>query len=197
MCLIACAQSPEYPCHSGEDRNETSRKSVFNSVKRFLMRFSKAILTVSMTLGLMAAPAVAGTRVKIDISEQRAYLYENGKLVTTSSVSSGRKGYRTPTGSFRVQSKERLHRSTLYGSYVRGGGTVKRDVDVRRHRRPAGARFRGAPMPYFIRFNKGIGMHAGNVPDTPASHGCVRLPPGKAQFFYNRVSVGTPVSVVP
>ncbi|RYD84210.1 MAG: hypothetical protein EOP84_06150 [Verrucomicrobiaceae bacterium] len=161
------------------------------------MRFSNSLLTIGLSLGLLTASAHAGTRVKIDISEQRAYLYEDGKLVTTSSVSSGRKGYRTPMGSYRVQGKERLHRSTLYGSYVGSGGTVRRDVDVRRHRRPAGARFRGAPMPYFIRFNGGVGMHGGNVPDHPASHGCVRLPHGKAQFFYNRVSVGTPVSVVP
>lgn len=162
------------------------------------MRLPNALLTIGVTLGLSIATAEAGTRVKIDLSEQRAYLYENGKLVTSSPVSTGRKGFRTPTGSFRVLSKSRSHNSSVYGRYVgRSGGTVKSNVDVRRHRRPAGARFRGASMPYFIRFNHGIGMHAGSLPGYPASHGCVRMPHSKAQFFYSRVSVGTPVSVVP
>jgi lipoprotein-anchoring transpeptidase ErfK/SrfK len=72
---------------------------------------------------------------------------------------------------------------------------VKANVDARKDRRPPGARFLGAPMPYFMRFHGPIGMHAGNVPNTPASHGCVRLPPHLARAFFRHVSVGTPVRV--
>ena len=33
-----------------------------------------------------------------------------------------------------------------------------------------------AAMPYFIEFLPGFGLHEGNRPGYPASHGCVRLP---------------------
>ena len=38
-------------------------------------------------------------------------------------------------------------------------------------------------------------MHAGRLPGYAASHGCVRLPAGKAALFYNIAEVGTPVRV--
>lgn len=161
------------------------------------MRLPKTFVTMAVLLGFSAAAVEAGNRVKLDLSEQRAFLYSDGKLVATSHISSGRPGYRTPTGNYHVVGKERFHRSTAFGTYVSPSGqVVKRDVDRKRHSRPAGAHFRGAKMPYFIRFNKGIGMHGGATPNSPVSHGCVRLPLDKAQMFYNAVSVGTPVSVV-
>ncbi len=162
------------------------------------MRLPKRLVTVSVLFGLSAMVAEAGSRVNLDLSEQRAYLYSDGKLVTTSRISSGRPGYRTPPGDYRVKSKERMHTSNAFGKYVSPGGkVVRRDVDRKRQSRPAGAQFRGAKMPYFIRFNKGIGMHGGATPNAPVSHGCVRLPNEKARIFYNAVSAGTPVSVVP
>ena len=137
-------------------------------------------------------------RVKIDLSEQRAYLYKSGDLVTSTRVSTGKAGHRTPTGSFKITQKNRDHCSSLYGDYVNSSGRiVKANVDVRKDRKPKGAHYRGASMPYFMRFNGSIGMHAGNVPDSPASHGCVRLPPRMARTFYKHVSVGSPVRVVP
>jgi lipoprotein-anchoring transpeptidase ErfK/SrfK len=161
------------------------------------MRLPNALLTAGIMLGFATVCADAADRVKLDLSAQRAYLYSDGKVVATSRISSGRPGYTTPTGSYHVVGKERLHRSTAYGTYVGpGGGVVRRDVDRKRQSRPAGARFRGAMMPYFVRFNHGIGMHGGVVPNAPVSHGCVRLPQDKAQLFYNSVSVGTPVTVV-
>ena len=50
-------------------------------------------------------------------------------------------------------------------------------------------------MPYFLRFSGGYGLHAGSVPNHPASHGCVRLPAEMAKHFYANASVGTPVRV--
>ena len=162
------------------------------------MRLGKKFLTVSVVLGLSAMAAEAGSRVKLDLSEQRAYLYSDGELVATSRISSGRPGYRTPKGNYHVVGKERMHISNAFGKYVSPSGkVVRRDVDKKRQSRPAGAQFRGAKMPYFIRFNRGIGMHGGATPNAPVSHGCVRLPNEKARLFFNAVSAGTPVSVVP
>ena len=39
-------------------------------------------------------------------------------------------------------------------------------------------------------------MHAGYLPGYPASHGCVRMPRDFAARFFERVQIGTPVTVV-
>lgn len=145
-----------------------------------------------------AAAGGGSSSIRIDLSEQRAYLYKGGKLVGVSKVSSGKRGYSTGPGNFRVLSKHPNHRSSIYGSYVdrRSGRVVRSNVNTRKHRRPAGTVYRGASMNNFIRFNGGIGMHAsGHVPGYPASHGCVRMPPHMAKNFYRHVRVGTPVRV--
>jgi lipoprotein-anchoring transpeptidase ErfK/SrfK len=135
-------------------------------------------------------------RINIDLGEQRAYFYKGGELVGVSPVSTGREGYRTPAGNFSVVSKNADHISGLYGNFVDAdGNVVQSDVGVRTHQPPPGARFQGAPMPYYVRFNGGIGMHAGYLPGYPASHGCVRLPKHIAAQFYNNVEIGTPVAV--
>lgn len=134
-------------------------------------------------------------RIKISLSAQEACFYKGDQLVTTSRVSTGKPGHSTPRGSFRISQKELQHYSSRYGKFVDGAGnTVDSDADSSKAR-PCGARFVGAPMPYFMRFNGGIGMHAGYVPNYPASHGCVRLPRQMAQIFYENAPVGTPVIV--
>ena len=48
-----------------------------------------------------------------------------------------------------------------------------------------GTHFVGAPMPYFLRFRDGYGMHAGFVPRYRASHGCIRMPIEMAKHFFD------------
>ncbi len=52
-----------------------------------------------------------------------------------------------------------------------------------------------APMPNFMRFDGGIGMHTGYLPGYAASHGCVRMPHHMSEKFFENVQVGTPVIV--
>jgi L,D-transpeptidase catalytic domain len=128
--------------------------------------------------------------------EQRAYFYRGRKVVGATRVSTGKKGFTTPTGSYKVIQKNRHHVSNLYGDYVDAEGTVvKANVDTGKDPVPEGASFRGAKMPYFLRFYAGYGLHAGRVPNYPASHGCIRLPSEMARHFYENVSMGTPVRV--
>lgn len=136
--------------------------------------------------------------IRISLSEQKAYFYKGGRLVGSSFISSGKKGFSTRPGKFRVLAKRPNHRSSIYGSFVSNssGRVVKADVDTRKHRRPAGTYYRGAKMNHYVRFNGGIGLHAsGHVPRYPASHGCVRMPPHMARKFYQYARVGTPVTV--
>ena len=51
-------------------------------------------------------------------------------------------------------------------------------------------------MPFFMRLNcLDFGMHAGNVPNYPASHGCIRLPAEIAQKLFAEIPVGTVVTI--
>jgi len=135
-------------------------------------------------------------KIVIDISDQRAYFYKDAQLVGVSKISSGRDGFNTPTGQYKITQKSKDHRSNLYGDYVRADGTVvQKDVDVTKDPMPAGAKFLGASMPYFMRFHGGVGLHAGYLPGWADSHGCVRMPEYMAEIYFRNVSLKTPVVV--
>jgi hypothetical protein len=127
--------------------------------------------------------------ITIDLREQKAFFYKSGRLVGVSMISSGREGYQTPAGNFKITQKNKDHVSNLYGDYVDGGGNVVvANVGIKKDPKPPGTSFRGAPMPYFMRIHGGVGMHAGFLPGFPASR--------MAQIFFANVSQGTPVRVV-
>jgi hypothetical protein len=141
--------------------------------------------------GVSGAPSI-----KIKLTEQRAYFYKGGQLVGISQLSTGREGTSTPTGSYKVIQKDEDHVSNLYGDYVDSeGNVVVANIDVTKDPKPPGTRFKGAPMPYFMRVVSGIGLHAGYLPGYPASHGCIRMPEFMAENFFRSVSLGTPVSI--
>jgi hypothetical protein len=135
--------------------------------------------------------------IKIDLAEQRAYFYKGDQLVGVSVASTGREGYGTPPGEFRITQKDIDHASNLFGDYVdRGGQVVMRNINIKQDPLPPGTTFRGAAMPYFLRIHGGIGMHAGYLPGYPASHGCIRLPEQMAVRFFHNAPVGTPVKII-
>jgi lipoprotein-anchoring transpeptidase ErfK/SrfK len=153
-------------------------------------------VVLGLTIFFCAAVLLrAEISVEIDLQEQRAYLLQNGRPVLASSISSGRYGHLTKTGSFTVLDKERSHYSSMYGKIVdASGNTVVADADADMQI-PRGGKFIPAPMNYFMRFHGADGMHAGYLPGYPASHGCVRMPQERAIAFFNAVQVGTPVTV--
>ncbi len=113
--------------------------------------------------------ASGGLRVVVSIPQQRAYVFEGGRLLESSRVSTGRRGHETPLGTFRIMEKKLKHRSNRYAN---------------------------APMPYMQRLTSyGIALHAGHLPGYPASHGCIRLPWGFARRLYDMTDSGTVVTV--
>ena len=135
-------------------------------------------------------------RIVIDLDEQRAYFYKGDQIAGVSIVSTGREGYDTPPGKFRITDKDREHVSSLYGDYVdQSGQVVMENVEANKDPQPRGTIFRGAAMPYFLRIHGAIGMHAGYLPGYPASHGCIRLPENMAIQFFKNAPVGTPVEI--
>ncbi len=117
---------------------------------------------------LGGGPSPDRMRLEISLALQRVALVKDGVPVYRTQCSTGRPGYSTKRGEFVITNKERNHRSTIY------------HVD----------------MPYFMRLScLDFGMHAGYVPNHPASHGCIRLPEDAARRFFSELPVGTLVTV--
>jgi hypothetical protein len=114
------------------------------------------------------APAGPMTIV-VSLPLQRAYVFRNGIRIGVSRVSTGKTGYETPTGVFTILQKHREHYSNLYDD---------------------------APMPLMQRLTwDGVALHAGQVPDYPASHGCIRLPYAFAERLFDATTTGMTVIV--
>jgi lipoprotein-anchoring transpeptidase ErfK/SrfK len=114
---------------------------------------------------LLAAPARAAPSVvaKIDLSEQRMHVYVGGVQRYTWAVSTARRGYRTPVGTFRPVRLEREWYSRKY---------------------------HWSPMPHSIFFLGGYAIHGTDAVKSlgaPASHGCVRLHPSNAATLFTLV----------
>ena len=135
-------------------------------------------------------------KIVVNLSEQRAYFYKGKRVVGESNISTGRKGFETPPGKYRVIQKDEDHVSNLYGNYVDvDGNVVQANVEVGKDPKPEGTEFVGAPMPNFLRFTRGYGMHAGFVPRYRASHGCIRMPHDMSKHFFDAATDGMPVIV--
>lgn len=135
--------------------------------------------------------------IQIIRDEQKAYFYKGNQVVGMSPIATGKSSHTTPAGNYKVTEKDIDHESSLYG-VIRDQATgqiVNNDADTRKVRAGAGQVFEHAPMPYFMRFNGGIGMHVGHLPGYAASHGCVRMPQEMAVKFFGAAKVGTPVIV--
>ncbi|MCG2840295.1 L,D-transpeptidase [Sandaracinobacter sp. RS1-74] len=107
--------------------------------------------------------------VIVHLPTQRAYVYRNGIRIGVTTVSTGKKGHKTPTGIFTILQKNKDHKSNLYNN---------------------------APMPYMQRLTwDGIALHAGNLPGYPASHGCIRMPMEFSKKLFEASSMGMTVVV--
>ena len=113
-----------------------------------------------------AGPVVA----VVNLYTQHAQIYRNGIAIGYTSVSTGKRGYGTPSGRFLMLEKRRFHRSSTYGN---------------------------APMPWMVRLTwSGIAFHSGALPGFPASHGCIRLPVSFAPQLFGALSLGDTVAVL-
>lgn len=175
-----------------------NRLSQFSALCMALMILSGCSTVTDMVTSHIPEGHSGRPSIVVSLRAQEAYLYRAGQRTASSRISSGREGYRTPVGRFQVIRKDEDHRSSVYGAYVDDSGrVVKANVDSRRDRKPPHSHFVGAPMPYFIEFSPGYGLHQGYLPGEPASHGCIRMPYWKARQFYNAAHLGTLVVIKP
>jgi hypothetical protein len=160
------------------------------------MRIATKLAIALMTIGLCGKLSAQQTAVIINLSEQTAYLLTDGRVAFVSPIASGKEGWGTPVGSFRVLSKDLNHQSGSFGLITDSRGRTVNPNATPGSYVPRGCHYLPAPMPYFMEFSKCVGMHAGYLPGCPASHGCVRMPRDLAAEFFARVKVGTPVKVI-
>ena len=85
--------------------------------------------------GVPGAPSIV-----IDLAGHRRHISTSlDEVVGMSPISSGREGYRTPTGQFKIIQKNRDHHSNLYGDYVdSAGNVVVRNVGIVEDPKPPG-----------------------------------------------------------
>jgi len=113
-------------------------------------------------------PCAATVRACIDLAHNKAWLLRGGVVeYGPVPITSGRPGYRTPVGTFRVLAKERVHLSRAFDN---------------------------APMPYSVFFVPGIAFHQGSLSVT--SHGCIHLSKAAAIRFYGSLARGDVVQAV-
>jgi lipoprotein-anchoring transpeptidase ErfK/SrfK len=123
---------------------------------------------VAHILIIVAGFAVSGAAsaeivARVSTAQQSMQVYVDGELHAVWPVSTARRGYRTPSGSFRPQSFARYHRSS---------------------------RYHGSPMPYSVFFHGNYAIHGSYARRSlgrRASHGCIRLDPDNAREFYHLV----------
>ena len=135
--------------------------------------------------------------IRINRPQQKAFFYKGGVLVGISKISSGSEDHATPPGRYKILQKSKDHKSSIYGVFKdkATGQMINDNVDIRVDKIPPGAVYYPAPMPNFMRFTGGIGMHTGYLPGYAASHGCIRMPHHMSEKFFENVELGTPVIV--
>lgn len=105
-------------------------------------------------------PEPPSLEIDINLSTQRMTVFEGTSPVHSWPISSGRYGYKTPTGSFKPIWMTKMWHSRQYDN---------------------------APMPHSIFFHGGVAIHATyatRMLGRPASHGCVRLAPSNAKALF-------------
>lgn len=135
--------------------------------------------------------------IVLDLCKQKIFYYIGTQLVGISPMSSGKEGFGTPKGEYKIIQKEIDYKSGTYG-VLRDKATneiLDDDFSPKQKAVPAGAYYDPAPMPYFMRIHGGYGMHVGMVLGYPVSHGCVRLPENMAKAFFNNTPLGTKVII--
>lgn len=106
--------------------------------------------------------------ITVDLEARVLSVFRNGFEIGATAVLLGTQEKPTPTGVFPISQKDRNHVSNLYD----------------------------APMPYMMRLtNDGITIHATNVRNGFASHGCIGVPLEFAKKVFGEVHIGDKVYI--
>lgn len=140
------------------------------------MNILAALVVAGSLLGATAQGWAPNLVARVELSTQTMIVTYNGRVLHRWPVSTARKGYVTPRGSWKPTRMHRMWYSRKYDM---------------------------SPMPYSVFYHGGYAIHGTNYVKSlgkPASHGCVRLHTANAATFYSLVkqigSSNTRITVV-
>jgi lipoprotein-anchoring transpeptidase ErfK/SrfK len=132
-------------------------KRIFGKI--IMHKFLAVVLTL-LASGFLSSAQAGTITARISLSSQTMTVTDGMFVKHKWKISTARRGFVTPTGSYRAYWASRHHRSRKYDN---------------------------APMPFAIFFNGGYAVHATydlKRLGRPASHGCIRLHPNNAAVFF-------------
>jgi lipoprotein-anchoring transpeptidase ErfK/SrfK len=128
-----------------------------------MTKFFVMLTVMAASIWMLIVEAKADVYITISKSNQEMVV-QTPEAVYVWDVSTGRKGYTTPSGNYQPYMLKKMHYSSKYNN---------------------------APMPHSIFFHGGYAIHATdaiNKLGRPASHGCIRLHPQNARWLYQAVN---------
>jgi L,D-transpeptidase ErfK/SrfK len=134
-----------------------------------------------------ARPTPDTRRLVIRLSERRVYVYWDNRVEASYPIAVGKAGWETPTGTFKVLQK--IENPSWQN--FRTGEVIEAGPD-----NPLGARWIG----FWSDGVNVIGFHGTPNEETvgyAASHGCIRMLNKDILSLFEKVAVGTPVTVEP
>jgi len=107
---------------------------------------------------------------RVDLGNQTISVFRDGHEIGSAVILYGANDMPTPTGTFTILEKAETYRSKRY------------DAD----------------MPFMLRLTTdGVALHASNVREGFATHGCIGLPPSFARRVFSQMHKGDLVAIVP
>lgn len=166
--------------------NEASQKLTTHLLFRLTEDIHAKTLVLPITSSHTLSPDLHQKFIEVNKSNQRAYLFENGKLIRELVISTGIT-WETPTGNFKVLNKVPMTISYSYIWYMPWYlpiGTINGSYYFGFHE-----------IPYQVSYN---GMIYSRDPETigsPATGGCIQLLKGQAKEVFDWAEVGMPVYI--
>jgi lipoprotein-anchoring transpeptidase ErfK/SrfK len=133
---------------------------VFWGIDKMKNRILLALAFAGLLFGASAQGHAASLVANINVSAQTMTVVKHGRVIHTWKVSTARRGYITPRGTWRPKRMHKMWHSRKYDM---------------------------SPMPYSVFYHGGYAIHGTNYVKSlgrPASHGCVRLATANAARFY-------------
>jgi hypothetical protein len=132
-------------------------------------------------------PGEPGVALIVRLSKRRVYVYQGDKELASYPVAVGKSGWQTPIGTYQVFEKEL---NPIFKSFKSGRIVPPGPLN------PLGVRWIGIWTDGKTR----LGFHGTNEPELigqAVSHGCIRMLNKDVTALYEKVRVGTPVTVKP
>jgi len=143
-------------------------------------------LAISLDTGPNTTGSSADKYIEVDISQQKMYLFQNGKMYKSYHVSTGL-DYPTPTGEFTILNKAGLGYSKIYEVWLPWWMGFKYSDELH-------AYFGIHELPYKEIDGKQIKRPTDFI-GTPNTGGCVALDVGAAREVYQFADIGTKVVI--